>query len=98
MAELLRAHEYWRLKRLTVDLVILNEDVGGYAQGRQDQLLSLVRSSRAGALLNQRGGIFVLRGDMVPEADRVLLETVACVLLATRRGDLAPHLRRRTSR
>ncbi|NNJ12991.1 glycosyl transferase [Chloroflexales bacterium ZM16-3] len=95
VAELLRAHEYWRLKRLTVDLVILNEDAGGYAQGRQDQIMSLVRSSRAGALLNQRGGIFVLRGDLVPEADRVLLETVACALLATRRGDLAQHLRRR---
>ncbi len=95
VAELLRAHEYWRLKRLTVDLVILNEDSGGYAQGRQDQLLSLVRSSRAGALLNQRGGVFILRGDLVPEADRVLLETVACALLATRRGDLAQHLRRR---
>ncbi len=95
VAELLRAHEYWRLKRLTVDLIILNEDSGGYAQGRQDQLLSLVRNSRAGALLNQRGGVFILRGDLVPGADRVLLETVACALLSTRRGDLAQHLRRR---
>ena len=95
VAELLSAHEYWRLKQLTVDLVIFNEDSGGYAQGRQDQLFSLVRSSRAGALLNQRGGIFVLRSDLVPEADRVLLETVACALLTTRRGDLAQHLRRR---
>jgi cyclic beta-1,2-glucan synthetase len=95
VAELLRAHEYWRLKRLTVDLVILNMDSGGYAQGRQDQLLSLVRSSRAGALLNQRGGTFVLRGDLVPAADARLLESAACVVLATRRGDLAQHLRRR---
>jgi cellobiose phosphorylase len=95
VAELLRAHEYWRLKRLTVDLVILNTDGGGYAQGRQDQLLSLVRGSRAGALLNQRGGIFVLRGDLVPAADTVLLESAACVVLTTRRGDLAQHLRRR---
>jgi cellobiose phosphorylase len=95
VAELLRAHEYWRLKRLAVDLVILNEDAGGYAQGRQEQLLSLVRGSRAGALLNQRSGIFVLRGDLMPAEDRVLLETVACALLATRRGDLAQHLRRR---
>ncbi|NTW01669.1 MAG: glycosyl transferase, partial [Oscillochloris sp.] len=95
VAELLRAHEYWRLKRLAVDMVIFNEDSGGYAQERQDQLLSLVRSSRAGALLNQRGGIFVLRSDLVSEADRILLETVACALLTTRRGDLAQHLRRR---
>ncbi|NTV62554.1 MAG: glycosyl transferase, partial [Oscillochloris sp.] len=95
VAELLRGHEYWRMKRLAVDLVILNEESGGYAQGRHEQIISLVRNSRAGALLGQRGGIFVLRGDTMPESDRVLLETVACALLATRRGDLAQHLRRR---
>jgi len=95
VAELLRAHEYWRLKRLLVDLVILNEDSGGYAQGRQEQILSMVRGGRGGTLLNGRGGIFVLRGDMVPESDRTLLETVACAILSTRRGDLAQHLRRR---
>jgi cyclic beta-1,2-glucan synthetase len=43
--ELLQAHQYWRLKRLAVDLVILNEEPGGYLQLAQDQLLNLVRSS-----------------------------------------------------
>ena len=95
VAELLRAHEYWRLKQLLVDLVILNEDAGGYAQGRQEQILALVRGSRGGALLNQRGGIFVLRGDLVPAEDRVLLETVARAILSARRGGLAQHLRSR---
>ena len=95
VAELLRAHEYWRLKRLMVDLVILNEDSGGYAQGRQEQILALVRGGRGASLINTRGGIFLLRGDLVPEADRTLLEAVACTILMTRRGDLAQHLRRR---
>jgi cyclic beta-1,2-glucan synthetase len=95
VAELLRAHEYWRFKRLLVDLVIFNEDSGGYAQGRQEQLLAMVRSGRGGPLLNARGGIFVLRGDQVPETDRTLLETVARAILATRRGGLAQHLRSR---
>ena len=95
VSELLRAHEYWRMKCLTVDLVILNEDLGGYAQGRQEQILALVRGGRGGALLNTRGGIFVLRGDLLPEVDQILLETVAGAILATRRGDLAQHLRSR---
>jgi cellobiose phosphorylase len=95
VGEALRAHEYWRFKRLLVDLVIFNEDSGGYAQGRQEQLLAIVRAGRGGALLNTRGGIFVLRGDQVPESDRTLLETVARAILSTRRGGLAQHLRSR---
>jgi cellobiose phosphorylase len=92
--ELLRAHEYWRLKRLTVDLVLLNEDAGGYAQGRQEQILGLIRSGHGGSLLNARGGIFLLRADTLPEQDLVLIETVARAILNTRRGNLAQHLRR----
>ena len=34
--QLLRAHEYWRMKQLAVDLVILNEQAASYAQNLQD--------------------------------------------------------------
>ena len=34
--QLLRAHEYWRLKRLAVDLVILNERAPSYLQDLQN--------------------------------------------------------------
>jgi cellobiose phosphorylase len=45
--------------------------------------------------LNQRGGVFVLRGDLLSADDRVLIETVARTVLTTRRGDLSQHMRRR---
>ena len=45
--ELLRAHEYWRLKRLAVDLVILNERGASYVQDLQIALETLVRTSRS---------------------------------------------------
>jgi cellobiose phosphorylase len=93
--ELLQAHEYWRLKGLQVELVILNEETGGYLQELHEQLLALIRSGRAGGWLNQRGGVFALRADLMPEEDRVLLESAARVVLAGRRGSLAQHLRRR---
>ncbi|HNP85491.1 MAG TPA: glucoamylase family protein [Kouleothrix sp.] len=93
--ELLQAHQYWRLKRLTIDLVLLNEEAGGYMQERQENILSLVRSSGSSVWLNQRGGIFVLRADTLPAADLTLLMTVARALLSTRRGSLGQHLRRR---
>lgn len=91
--ELLLAHEYWRINDLKIDLVILNEEAGGYSQGLQEQLLGLVRSSRSNGWLDRPGGVFVLRGDMMPTADQILLQTVARGVLLGQRGDLAQQLR-----
>jgi len=45
--QLLRAHEYWRLKLLDVDLVILSEQGATYAQDLHDSLETLVRTSQS---------------------------------------------------
>ncbi len=45
--QLLRAHEYWRLKLLTVDLVIVNEQGVTYAQDLQEALETVVRTSQS---------------------------------------------------
>ena len=37
--QLVQAHAYWRLKGLPVDLVIWNDDYGGYRQVLQDQIM-----------------------------------------------------------
>ncbi len=45
--QLLRAHEYWRMKGLAVDLVILNEKAHSYVQEFQTSLEALVRTSQS---------------------------------------------------
>ena len=45
--QLLRAHEYWRLKQLAVDLVILNERAASYVQDLQTALEALVRMNQS---------------------------------------------------
>ena len=45
--QLLRAHEYWRMKQLAVDLVILNERAPSYVQDLQASLETLVRTSQS---------------------------------------------------
>src|SRR5256886_12594916 len=42
--QLLRAHEYWRMKQLPVDLVILNERAASYVQDLQVALEAQLRS------------------------------------------------------
>ena len=50
----------------------------------------------AEASLNQRDGIFVLRADQLQPADKILLETVAGVILDEKGGTLAEHAVRLT--
>ncbi len=93
--QLLRAHEYWRLKLLDVDLVILNEHGATYAQDLQDSLETLVRTSQS-ILAHEghpgRGGVYILRGDQLSTEDRTLLQTAARAVLLSRRGSLAEQV------
>jgi cyclic beta-1,2-glucan synthetase len=95
---LLRAHGYWRMKQFPVDLVILNEHAASYAQDLQTALDTQVRMSRSlaqPAVDNVPGSVYVLRSDLIPEATRDLLASVARVVLLARRGSLAEQLGRR---
>jgi cyclic beta-1,2-glucan synthetase len=94
--QLLRAHEYWRMKQLAVDLVILNEKPGSYAQDLQSTLDTLVRTSQSKVSQegNLHGSAFVLRADTVSTEDRDLLQTAARALLLSRHGTLAEQVMR----
>jgi len=93
--QLLRGHEYLRLKGLTIDLVILNDHPPTYAQELQDGLLSMIRSSGSQGLQDKPGGVFLRRTDIIPEADRILLHAAARVVIVPERGTLAEQLTRR---
>ena len=93
--QLLRAHEYWRLKLLDVDLVILNEHGPTYAQDLHDSLEALVRTSQS-TLAHEghpgHGGVHILRGDQLSTEDRTLLQAAARAVLLSRRGSLADQV------
>ena len=93
--QLIRAHSYWRMKGLTVDLVILYEDVSVYRQSLQEQITSLISSGIEAQMLDHPGGVFVRRLDQIPNEDRVLLQAAARVVLDDERGSLAEQLERR---
>lgn len=94
LQQLIRAHSYWRMKGLPVDLVILNEDVSVYRQPLHDQILSLIASGIEAQMLDKPGGIFVRRLDQVSGEDRVLLQSVARLALADENGTLLEQLER----
>ena len=84
----LQAHVYWRNRQIDVDLVILNERESGYDQQLQGRILRLIDRMNSSDFLNQRGGVFVLRADQMSAEEKILLQTVARVVLDSRRGTL----------
>ena len=94
--QLLRAHEYWRLKGLAVDLVILNEQSTSYVQDLQGALEAVVRTSQSAVRHADatRGNAFILQADLVPAADRDALQAAARAVLLSRQGTLADQVMR----
>jgi cyclic beta-1,2-glucan synthetase len=95
--QLLRAHEYWRMKQLAVDLVILNERGTSYLQDLQVALDTQLRMSQAqpqAGADNTRGSVYLLRTDLISADTRARLSSVARVVLVAQRGDLAAQLDR----
>ncbi len=95
--QLLRAHEYWRMKRLPVDLVILNDRAPSYVQDLQSLLETLLRTSQPAPGRDGQdslGTVFILRADRVPAAQREALEGAARAAHSSRRGTLAAQVTR----
>jgi cyclic beta-1,2-glucan synthetase len=90
--QLLRAHEYWRLKGVPADLVILNAKRTSYAQDLQQSLEAMVRASQSAIGDETHGGhgtVFVLREDLLPPQDLAALRAAARLLILANRGTLS---------
>ena len=97
LIEALQAFAYWRSHHVTINLVILNEEDTGYALDLHNAIQRQIVRMGAESSLNQRDGIFVLRTDQLQPADKILLETVAGVILDEKSGTLAEHSLRLTA-
>ena len=98
--QILQAHEYWLMKQLAVDLVILNERKSSYVQDLQIAIETLVRASQsrpAPGIERRPGRVFVLRADLIDAATRSLagLDRARCACGATRQpfGSTRSHRR-----
>ena len=94
--QLLKAHAYWRLKGLAVDLVICSSEGADSRQALHDQIVTFIAAGAEANLSDQPGGIFVRLEAPLPSEDRILLQSVARVVLDDRGGALAEQINRRS--
>ena len=69
----LQAQEYWRLKGLVADVVIVNEHPADYLDQVQESLTALIAGGSWGAWRDRPGGVFLRRADALSPADRASL-------------------------
>ena len=93
--QLVEAHIFWRVKGLIADLVIWNEDQSIYRQALQDQIMAIVTARGETAMLDKPGGIFIRRVEQMSEEDKVLMQSVARVILSDTAGTLSDQAERR---
>jgi cellobiose phosphorylase len=92
LTELINAFLYYRSIDQMVDLVIFNDHDTGYNQEMQNLVFRLINRIGAGRFLNQRGGIFLLRSELIPIEQRILFETCARVMIRPNSGSLDEQL------
>jgi len=90
--QLVNAHVYCRMKGLDFDLVIWNEERGGYRQALHDEIMAIVGTSPDSTVLEQPGGVFVRSIEQINHEDRVLMQSVARVVLSDQSGSLTEQL------
>ena len=88
----LRAQEYWRHKGLSADVVILNEHPVSYLDEMHELLEGLLEKGPWAAWRQRPGGVYLLRGDGMPEAERAVLLAAARAVLIGDRGELVEQL------
>ncbi len=92
--QVLQAQEYWRLKGMSADVVIVNEHPASYLDEMQAQLTAVLEDGPWSTWQHRPGGAYLLRSDSLGRAERVLLEAVARAVLCGDDGDLRAQLDR----
>jgi cyclic beta-1,2-glucan synthetase len=95
--QLLRAHDYWRSKRLSVDLVLLNAAPAADSASLHAALETAVKEAplrSRGDDASMRGSVFALEGTALDDAGRDALWAAARALFTGRAGSLGDQLSR----
>ncbi|RJP30750.1 MAG: cyclic beta 1-2 glucan synthetase [Candidatus Omnitrophota bacterium] len=93
--QLVNTYTYWRAKGLMVDLLICNEDRSGYRDLLHNQIMELMASGAVSHEEERPGGIFIRHTDQMPEEDRILMQSVARIIITDIDDNLANQVEKR---
>ena len=88
--QMVRAHSFWRLSGLAVDLLIWNEVQSGYRQPLQDLINGIVGTGTTQS--DRGGGIFMRQSESISAEDRILMMSAARIIITDTAGSLTTQL------
>ncbi|MBC7499235.1 MAG: hypothetical protein H7315_01840 [Herminiimonas sp.] len=97
LRQMVQAHAYWRSHGLAVELVILSDVGNAHHPALHEYITKLIGAGNNGSELDQPAGIFLVSGDKIDRGGRILLETVARVVLRDVDGLLEAQFERRVT-
>ncbi len=84
--EMLKAHEYLRIKGIKTDLVILDYEKNVYEQFVKEQIIQEILNMQIGYLQNVSGGIFLLNSNEIEDED--LFKIKANIIIPTNKANV----------
>ncbi|MHB1460248.1 MAG: GH36-type glycosyl hydrolase domain-containing protein [Armatimonadota bacterium] len=88
----LQAHAYLRFKGVGSDLVIVNEQRGGYLQPLRDRIRALFVESHDRDMENRPGGVFMKQREVLGDEEALTLSAAARVILSGGAGTMQRQL------
>ncbi len=93
LEDMIRAFEYYRIKNIFMDLVILNHEKNVYERFVEDAIYSVISERQLQFLKNTSSGIFVLNQKDMPNEDVKAIEFKARVVIDAKKWDLSTFLK-----
>lgn len=91
--EMLKAYEFFRMKNVETEIVILDEEKHSYENYVREEIEGSILNNHMGYLKNQRGGIFTLSKGEISKKDIDFLEFLATIIIDSDKGEPKNNLK-----
>lgn len=91
--DVLKAHEYWRLKDLKVDLVILSREENSYTNPLYSLISEIVHASQTYDVLNRHNDVFIVNANNMQQDDIPLFYAVARLIFKGGSGTMKEQMK-----
>lgn len=89
--EMLKVHEYLRIKGIKTDLIILDYEKNVYEQYVKEQIIQEIYNMQIGYLQNVSGGIFLLNASEIQDED--LFKLKANIIISASKGNVQENIK-----
>lgn len=96
--EVLKAHDYWRLKDLQVDLVIVTNEENSYTNPLTTLIKDIVGSRQTHDVMNRQKDVFILNTNTMLQGDMTLLYAVSRMVFKGNLGTMEEQMMIATSK